>query len=244
MKKEIRNLLIVSLITFIVSCLCNFNSSNLLITVLMSIIETMSIVVYIILVNKPILALILAFIQQIVSIIYDLVIGIAIKDAVNSFIIYGGITLACIFIHFLIIDKKNDTTSIKSRVINVIKTDRKPSNVPIWSKLIIYSTLVTMVMYLSKSNDTLDTLGLQGVFRVYGTVVLVLPIILYGALLTTTTIAFEMLLIRVILEIITMYNLYSIGEFKITQLLYVCIEILVVIYTFRNIKVRENGKRK
>lgn len=244
MNKESRNILILTFITFITSGLCNFNSSNLIISVLLAIIETISIISYLVLINKPMIALLLAFMQQTISLGYDLAIGVSIKDAINSYIVYGGITLACIFIHFLIIDKKKTDNKVSKRILTALNTERKPCKIPIWSKIIVYSTIVTLIMNTANSNDTISSMGLQGVFKVYGAIVMLLPVIMYAALLSTTILAYELLIIRIILEIITICNLYNLDSLTISQVVYVVIECFIFIYALYKIKVKKNERER
>ena len=238
MHKQLKGKIIFIIILYIMLIICNIGSKSILPVLILALIEELGLISYIILTSRPIIALIIILTQQLVYLVYDLVIGVSISEAIDRLMGYGGIALVCILIHFLIIDKKGSKERLKSRIKKVIKTERRPYSIPIWSKIIIYSTLVISIMSISKSNNIIDELSLHGIFKVYAVIVMIMPYILYFGILTTTQLAYEFWFIRIVLELITLINLKNIESLEVLQVIYVLLEILIFIYTIKKLKVR------
>ena len=199
---------------------------------------------YIYLLDTPIVSLALLLLNQGLNIVYSLLDkDISLTDAINDNLFSVLVIIWFILVHINInIGKLDKNLGKRDKLIKALGMQRKVLKVKWWAKLVIYSTLVTIVMILSRG-ETLSTLSNDGL-RVYGALALAMPTIVMLSILTTSEIAYEILGFKIILEIYTIYNLYIVDSINIKDIGYWLLEVVVFIWIMFKLKIaNEKGTK-
>ena len=196
---------------------------------------------YVTLVNKPVIALILLLASKLFSVTYDLVTN---NISSESFGLIGFTVILGLIVHTIIIIKTNKDKFNNLNYIDKLKTlinfERKPIKIKIWAKIIIYSTLITVIMQVSRS-EIINSIFTYNKFNVYGAIAIVLPLIQDLGILTTSNITYELFLIQIIIETFTLYILYTVDSFDILHLVFVILKVIIYLYIMTKLS---NNRRK
>ena len=207
-------------------------------------IQLITLLKYILLLDKPILSLLALMGGQILSTIYSMIDLNSIKEGINNNILSLLVITLFILIHMNIsLNKVDKKSGFKQKFIDAINISRRPLKVKWWAKLIIYSTLITVVMTISRS-DILTSLSNDNGVRLYGAVALVIPTIIILSILTTSELAYELLWIKLIIEIYTIYKLYLIDSIVIKDLVYWLVQLGVLIWITKRLVDNKEDKKE
>ena len=244
-KKDILIGLISFTILLINGLISEFNANDILTSILSGVIISMVdltlLMSYVTLVNKPIIALMLLLASKLFSVTYDLVTN---NLSSESFGLIGFTVILGLMVHVIIIIKNNKDKFNNLNFINKFKTlinfERKPIKIKIWAKIIIYSTLITVIMQVSRS-EIINSIFTYNKFNIYGAIAIVLPLIQVLGILTTSNITYELFLIQIIIETFTLYILYTVDSFDILHLVFVILKVIIYLYIMTKLS---NNRRK
>lgn len=233
----------------LIACIIlNIIESQSLLGVILGVTNAIGIYVYILLLNKPVLAVGALCISNLLSIIYTIITSESSLQITNIIRLEDLLIILALLIHLNIADKKLSETNNEKSILKRLKKDfifeRKPFKIPWWAKLIVYSTLVTVIMTVANS-EIVEFLNKEAGFRLYGAIAVTLPLIELLAISTTSDIAYEIFGFKIIMEIYTLYMLYSINSLNIASIILIILEIIVFIYCFiKKVNKIENNKEK
>lgn len=199
--------------------------------------------------NKPVLGMILLTISQVTTLIYELVDGATLNEALTDMGVMGVIVIAALVFHIVTAYKKVKTdknVSVGKKIVDTINYKRTIYNVKVYTRVIIYSLIISAVLSLANSN-ILSTVNTNISFRIYSAFVLVLPAMLIIGIITTSYIAYDIFILKLFFEVYTVYLLVSVGNFDFIQIIYIVVEVLAIMYayfiTFKD-KTGENNEEK
>ena len=187
---------------------------------------------------RPIVGSLMILVAQFSTFIYELrVPDTTITDVINDM----GITGVLIIIAFLInlmssakyVDNNKDLNKLSfiKRLKSVICYKRHLLSVKWYIRVIVYSLSVTFCINVSRSN-IIKTLATDSITRVYGTLAVVLPMLMLLAIMSTSYIAYEVYAFKIIVDVYTIIILHN-ANLKIgTKLAFVIIEFLVLTYSY------------
>lgn len=199
--------------------------------------------------NKPVLGMMLLTISQVTTLIYELVDGATLNEALTDMGVMGVIVIAALVFHIVTAYKKVKTdknVSVGKKIVDTINYKRTIYNVKVYTRVIIYSLIISAVLSLANSN-ILSTVNTNISFRIYSAFVLVLPAMLIIGIITTSYIAYDIFILKLFFEVYTVYLLVSVGNFDFIQIIYIVVEVLAIMYayfiTFKD-KTGENNEEK
>lgn len=198
--------------------------------------------------DKPVLGMILLTLSQVTTLVYELVDGATLSEALTDMGVMGVVVVIALIYHAVTAYKKvkNDNKNIKEKIINTVNYKRTIYNVKIYTRIIIYSLIVSVVLSLANS-EILSTVNTNISFRVYSAFVLVLPAMLIIGIITTSYMAYDIFILKLFFEVYTIYLLASVGNFDFIQIIYIIVEVLAIMYayfiTFKN-KAEDNDEKK
>lgn len=197
--------------------------------------------------NKPVKSVLGISLAQFITIIYDMTLdpSMNIGEAIMNLGLVWLITLVALLIHLIVVNKEIDKTSINKikfidRLKLTINYERNAFKVRVYYKVILYSTLISIIMITANSN-MLNTLNNNINVRLYGSIAVLFPILIILSVLSTSEIAFELLAIYTLIQSFTVYNLYITDNLDIITFLYLILTIAVIVYSIKNyIKIQRN----
>ncbi|MBO5386745.1 MAG: hypothetical protein J6A59_01190 [Lachnospiraceae bacterium] len=237
MKTRHRELVETSII-FVVLTLCNlwFNEKIdntalfILNSVLESLINTLVLYGYVLIVDKPIYGLLVILTSKLISVLYDLINA---KLEVSSFGSMGLLLVAGILIQMTIISNQLKLSKEKVSIINkfkkIITIERTAFKVKWWAKLIVYCSMITMIMTLTNS-DMLDIMSKDMGFRLYSSIAITLPLLTLIGIITTSDFTYELFGFQLFMEMFTIYNLTKLGKIPFDSIIFIVAELVAFIY--------------
>lgn len=192
-----------------------------------------SLYAYILLLDKPITALLSLLLAQIIAFIRDIIIGGS-GNAINNLGSQWLIIVISIIIHIIIVNKQIKCESLKEKINSIINYERKPIKVYAWIRVIIYSMMVTTVMGFSRSEGIANAVSTPEM-RIVGSVIVLLPTFIILAFITTSMIAYDIFVIEIIMEITVCIMLFIIGELTVPEILKLITEISILVIVFRKL---------
>lgn len=184
--------------------------------------------------NKPVLGMMLLTISQVTTLIYELVDGATLNEALTDMGIMGVIVIAALIFHIITAYKKVKTdknVSVGKKIDDIVNYKRAIYNVKVYTRVIIYSLIISAVLSLANSN-ILSTVNTNISFRIYSAFVLVLPAMLIIGIITTSYIAYDIFILKLFFEVYTVYLLVSVGNFDFIQIIYIVVEVLAIMYAY------------
>jgi hypothetical protein len=258
-----RKAVIVSIITFLEVLVSVYNCINsyseekgivlaIIIGVLFAACECFQFYSIVEIAERPVIGVIMLAISQVFTFVYEVVTGATANEALNDMGVIGFIVIIAMLIHMIITnkivnDKKNNNNDkIGKRFKNIIFYKRNLLKIKWYTRVIIYSLMITTVMSLANS-EIVTTLNDSTTFRLYAALVLAVPTFLVFGILTTSYMAYEMMIFKIMLEIYTIYLLSTVNSMDYIQIVYIVIELIVITYSyavvFRNEQLeKENNK--
>lgn len=184
--------------------------------------------------NKPVLGMMLLTISQVTTLIYELVDGATLNEALTDMGVMGVIVIAALIFHMVTAYKKVKTdknVSVGKKIVDIVNYKRTIYNVKVYTRVIIYSLIISAVLSLANSN-ILSTVNTNISFRIYSAFVLVLPAMLIIGIITTSYIAYDIFILKLFFEVYTVYLLVSVGNFDFIQIIYIVVEVLAIMYAY------------
>lgn len=197
--------------------------------------------------NKPVLSMVLLSLSQGLRFIFMLLDGATLDEVYNDIGLTGILVIVALFYHAVhtykeVSKNKELTKTLKDKVINTINYKRTIYSIKIHVRIILYSLIISSVLSLAGS-ETLVLMNDNISFRVYSAFVLVIPTVLILGIVTTSYIAYDIFLAKILFEIYTIYLLYSIGKFDFIQIIYIIVEIITVVYAYILCKREKAGNK-
>lgn len=224
--------------------LCNFvalleySNTEYVSVALSGIIATLSSIVYVLIINEPIKALLVLLLGQVFTVTLDIYTGIEVGVAIQNSLLPVAFIMVMLLIMVNSAKKNKENRTLK----DIIKYKRYMLKAPWWSKIIIYSTFITVVSLTSQSK-MMEDLGIMQQFRVYSALSVVLPTFQLLTIISLSNMAYEVYIFKIVMDIYTMYNLYKIDKLEIASILYLVIELIILIYGLSLIAQKNKEKR-
>ena len=251
-KENIVSIIIVML-TIIANVLKYSDNAMLIIGVLQGIVvgisQSIGLLAYIVLLNRPIVAVAMLMLSEVLLILNDIVEGVKISEAVNSSALTISLFVMAIVMNLLITDNKyRKEKEIKKVSVDTLKKsfsiDRKPFKVKGWIRIIMYSTLVTVVMNMTGSS----ILGKYGSGTGVKTILalsLVLPIFINIATMLNLIVSYELIWLKTILEGIILLNILDTSSDVVAKVIFYVAELVLIVYCSINLFTGDgNGKEQ
>lgn len=222
-------LLLISFTVLIINVINGVNKELGLITMILStILDTTLLFAYIELPKHPIRTISMILIRQIVALGQDVVIGLTVKEALE---IDGGLLLVII----IVLAVRNYTTKIESegikeRIIKLWNYEKQPLKMKWWVHIIIYSMLVTIVATVA-NNNYMQLFNDEITVRIYGALAIIFPIVELIAILTTSNISYEIIIIYKIIQTVTIIQLIQYNGLSLATALIYLAQLMVVAYS-------------
>lgn len=238
---------VLTLITLAVALVLNIIDTefNLVTAIIGTVTNTLVVMSYIVLLKKPLISILLLLASQLSTFIHILVEEKSIREAIDGVGVIGITIVIAFLLWFYLIDRKVYTSKekikIRERIKNISLYDRIPLKIPVWAKIMLYSMLSISLTSLAKS-ESFQVIGNSNLIRFYTAVVLLVPIYATLGILTTSELAYELYIIKVIAEATTVYILSSLGEQIIAPLIWIVIEVVVIVYTMLELQKQRKGK--
>ena len=186
---------------------------------------------YIILMNKPYKALMMLFAAQISTFGSELISGVSLADAIFDLGLSLSITTCALIIHWTLIKKHIDTKDkLSKKIYNIINYEREPFKVNVITRLIIYSLFVTCIMAFVNNKDSMNLIASNSYTRVFAAIALLLPAFTILSIVSTSVLAYDILIVQVVMEIITLRFLITNGRLSVGTIIAILVE-LYIIYT-------------
>lgn len=236
--------IVIALLILLTSMIINMinsysNKYNLLIMITSTLIDTVMLYAYLLLPSKPIDVNLCIIIRQILIIIQDITAGVSIGDAITNEGIILLIAMVMMYINIKL--AKINGSNAKERINNIIKYTREPIKIKLWIHIIIYGIFITVLMSLTNS-EVLNMLNKDNGIRLFGALAIVLPTFEILAILTTSIISYEIILIYEIIKMYTIYTLYIKNGLNIQTFLYAILQLIVIIISI--VMYRKSNKSK
>ena len=223
MKKILK--LIVPFIILVLSCVFNFNTNivNMLFNVFLDFTMLYS---FILLCKKPIATVSLMVLRQILLIGYDMSRGVSFRVSLGTYWIELALSLLVLilFVNIVHIESNN----IKERFKNLINYDRDCVKITLWAHLCIVCIVIVTINFLSKS-DMLSTINKDVSLRVLAAMIILMPTFELISILTTTNVAYTMIIFHQLAKIYTAINLYVIDKLTFQDGLKIITYTLVIV---------------
>lgn len=196
--------------------------------------------------NKPVLSMVLLTLAQTFTLIYSLFDEDTFVDACYDIGIMGVMVLSALTYHSVSAYKKVSkdkelVKTFKDKVKNTVNYKRAIYSIKIPVRIIIYSMIISSTLSLAGS-DMLNVLNNSISFRIYSAFVLVIPSMLVLGIITTSYIAYDIFIAKILFEAYTLYLLVSIGKFDLVQIIYIIVEVIAIVYAYF-VTFRDNGKK-
>lgn len=222
-------LLLVSFTVLIINVINGVNKDLGLITMLLNtVLDTTLLFAYIELPKHPIRTISMVLVRQIAALGQDVAIGITLKEALE---IDGGLLLVII----IVLAVRNYTTKIESegikeRIIKLWNYERQPLKMKWWVHIIVYSMLITLLVTVA-NNNYMQLFNSEFTVRFYGALALIFPVVELIAMITTSNISYEIIIIYKIIQTITIVQLIDYKGLNLATALIYLIQLAVVVYS-------------
>lgn len=208
--------------------------------------DALMLISFVVMINKPVLSVLMLLSSQIISFIHESITDKDLIKTLENMSISLTVIFIAIIVQFIIANKSNKKTEswkeqkITKKIKANILYDRNLVKIPIWAKIIIYSLLVTVIMTYANSK-ILTSMYSNVVLRVILAVSLIVPIFLIISMLTTSYLAYEMLLFKTVFNGLIVVQLIIGKEASVIQVIQLLLEILFTIFCYLLI-LTENDK--
>lgn len=196
--------------------------------------------------NKPVLSMMMLTLAQTFTMIYSLFDGDTFIDACYNMGIIGALVIAALVYHSVsaykkLNENKESVKTFKDKLKNTLNYKRTIYSVKIPIRIIIYSMIISSTLSLAGS-EMLNVLNNSISFRIYSAFVLVIPSMLVLGIITTSYIAYDIFIAKILFEVYTLYLLASIGKFDLVQIIYIIVEVIAIVYAYF-VTFRDSGKK-
>ena len=217
--------LIIPFVILVLSCVFNFNTNivNMLFNVLL---DCTMLYAFILLGKKPVATVSLMVLRQIILIGYDMSRGVSFSVSLGSYWIELALCMIALIVFVNIINVDGD--KIKERVKNLINYNRDCIKIPLWAHLCIVCITIVTINFLSKS-DILSTINKDVSLRVLAAMIILMPTFELISILTTTNVAYTMIIFHHLAKIYTAINLYVIDKLTFQDGLKIITDTIVII---------------
>lgn len=205
---------------------------------LAGIIATLSSIVYILIINEPIKALLVLLLGQVFTVIADIYGGIKVGVAVKNSLLPIAFIMVMLLVMVNSAKKNKENKTLK----DIVGYKRYMLRAPWWSKIIIYSTFITVISLTSQSK-MMEDLGIMQQFRVYSAISVVLPTLQLLTIISLSNLAYEVYVFKIVMDVYTLYNLYDIDKLEVESVLYLVVELCILLYGLSIIAQTNKEKR-
>ena len=170
---------------------------------------------------KPILALSLVLLKQIIYLVVD----------PSLFGRSIGINLIFLLIALIInvnIAKPKEG-KLKDRLVAILNYERGLLKVKTWFKIIIYSFIVTLIMSVTKL-DTVQQISTEPSIQVFTAIALLLPTLEFLSILSNSTIFTDIIFFSIIFKSYTLVELNLFNIVKYTEFWEICLALFALVY--------------
>lgn len=199
--------------------------------VLLSIVNICTLYSYIVLLKTPIKAILFIIGAQIVTLIHELLAGVTVEMALFDLGLTFIISIIMICIHWNSISKKiaNEIShsKLQKRIVKIINYERKPIKINIFTRIIIYSLMISTVMIMTNNSSAMNTVASNTRTRLFASVATLLPLFTIFALLSTSRLAYEIYIVQIIMEILTIIYMYKLNIISYSSILALLAEFYV-----------------
>lgn len=238
-KKENTVLLVIIALDMLINLasMVGSNNSGFITGVLISITDAITLISCILVIDKPIIAIIGLNIAQMIELITDLILGYSISGAVGNLGAIWIVSLVVLILNVWVLKKKK-----KLSIKEIVVYKRKLLPAVWWVRVTIWSMLVTILMSTANSNMMKD-IGNSTEIRLYGAMTVVLPTFFLLGILSTSELVLDFTVLYRLIEIFTIYNIYKLGELSFVTVAYMILEIAVtVIMIYKHYYIRRKFK--
>lgn len=204
--------------------------------------------------NKPVLGMLLLTLSQLFTFIFELLDGATVSEAFTDMGVIGIVVMVALLYHVTTSYKevskdKQFVSTWKDKILNTLHYKRTIYNVKLYTRLIIYSLIISTTFSLAGS-DMMQLFNDSISFRLYSAFVLIVPTLLIIGVITTSYIAYDIFVVKILFELYTIYLLASIGRFDFIQIFYIIVEVIAIGYAYfvtfsdNNKKVGEKHEKK
>jgi len=188
---------------------------------------------FILVIDRPFIGLAILIINYISTILAYWITGDA-KEALEENTIY-----ICIIIAVLLFNIVRRVANKKKA--NIFKENRLCINISLPLKLILYSSMLSVVFIIEK-NEMFN--NFTGIYKFIGAVVICLPVFFTFGIVTTTNIAFDLFIVKIAIEIITFAMSIPYSKFNFIMMLEIIVEILIVCYWWIRYKLLKHEEKE
>lgn len=171
--------------------------------------------------ERPIISVIMLFISRLILIIVDI-------DMVTTSILL----FIALIIHSFVAFRKQK---------NILKYKRQIINIPFWSRWIIWTTILSCIIGLSSNISYLYD---SREMAVYASMVIVIQTVNILAIMSTTSLVIDTIIVEELLSLYTVYRLFIIDELTIYYTALVVIKLVVIIYSMKGDNSNERFKER
>lgn len=213
----------------------SYGISTILMGIILGIGDALTFTALITMINKPVLSILILLFAQIPSFIYAAIIAGGILGALQDMSMSLLIITVALVVHFIIANKNNKKTEewkdkkITKKIVANINYDRSILKVPVWSKIIVYSLLVTVIMTYANSK-TLTSMYSSILLRVLISTSAIVPMFLIISIVTTSHLAYEILTINTLFNGCIVAQLIIGKEASVIQIIQSLTEVVLTIY--------------
>jgi len=229
---------LVALTLFISTLLINtingyLNNQAIYDIIIFALIDFLLLEAYIKLPEKPIQTVLIIIVRQLIITIQDMWLGMTPNESISSNIGVLFISTVILFMQYKLSKiNQNKAVNFKEKLKLAYNYERKPIKLNIPICIILYSIILTVIFQLMNS-ETLELLSNKTPVKLYGAVAVALPVFEILAIISTTTWAYQIIVIYEIIKIITLISTYKLGGLNIQTLLYAILQLIVILYSIR-----------
>ena len=221
--KENIGYIIITILTFLLS-LVNKNVS--FVTTLLSLL------IYSIVQYKPILALVLLLLKNIIYVVIE-------PSLFGSSI---GINLIFLLTALLVNIKivKINEEKLKDRIVTLVNYKRSLLKVKPWIKIVIYSFLITLVMSVTKLSEVQEISSELNI-QIFTAIALLLPTIEFLSILSTSSIFIDIIIFTIVFKAYTLVKICLIDDINYTEVYSLILAVFALIYgAYKRLKWSKN----
>lgn len=182
-------------------------------------------------------------VSQVLTFIYELLDGATVNEAMNDIGIIGILSVIVFILYVVLTGSREEVTlngmnmykvpfsgneskleQAKEIIYRAFTKERKLYKINFVTRIILYSLMVTIVMSLSKS-EALNTLNNDSLFRIYGSLALLLPLFMVILIIIDCKLAYDVFLFKIIMEIITIVEMSKMGTLTLNMVASLMIEV-------------------
>lgn len=184
--------------------------------------------------DKPVKSMLILTFAQVFTFVFELVDGATVNEAFSDMGILGIVVLIALAYHGVYAYKEANKDKVKQiglkeKLLNTINYKRTIYSINFYARIVVYSMIASVILSTAGS-ETMELFNDNISFKLYSAIVLVIPALLVVGIITTSTLAYDLFIVKILLEIYTLYLLFSVGSFDVIQILYVVVEIIAITY--------------